>query len=640
MYGAILGDIVGSPYEFDENNIKTKEFALFSERSEPTDDSIMTIAVAEALMDCGIDADDKTMQKAIIDSMQKYGRRYPFAGYGMNFSLWLEEKDPKPYGSYGNGSAMRVSSVAWLCQEDYQKMLRIATNTAVVTHNHPEGIKGARATATAIFLALHGCGKREIRETVTREFGYDLSRTCDEIRPDYHHVESCQETVPQAITAFLESTDFEDAIRTAVSLGGDSDTLAAITGSIAEAFYGIPADLQKEAKDRLAADLRAVTDRFDEELAADRAKREADPSRMALWKKAADPNTYKQAAQKKDRGGKAVKGPDFSSGDDIKAKMAKMAQDRSRENMVQCLEAVRRAMEAGENFLVPVFPVQHGGNRSGTRREFRIQVARTKDNKQWQIVFTDGKAFAESKAPKGPAMAPTIAQVLEQFLPDAPGRNKAPENLSGILLNPDQNPLFLSRQTISEIFKVEERVQRSRKSSILVTRGDITKLKIRCIVNAANHSLLGGGGVDGAIHAAAGPELLAECSTLGGCKTGEARITKGYRLPAEYIIHTVGPVYSGSGKDAELLASCYTRSLDLAKDNDIHNIAFPNISTGVFGYPKEEAAGVAMHAVARWLSGHREYVMHVVLCCYDEENYALYKKMVEDREKKAAQRKE
>ena len=143
MYGAILGDIIGSPYEFDVNNIKTTEFELFSERSEFTDDSIMTLAVAEALMDCGIDADEKTMKKALIDAMRKYGQRYPFAGYGVNFSMWLAQKDPKPYNSFGNGSAMRVSSVPWLCQEDMAKMLHLAAVTAQVTHNHPEGIKGA-----------------------------------------------------------------------------------------------------------------------------------------------------------------------------------------------------------------------------------------------------------------------------------------------------------------------------------------------------------------------------------------------------------------------------------------------------------------------------------------------------------------
>ncbi|HAS20983.1 MAG TPA: hypothetical protein DCR16_04550, partial [Lachnospiraceae bacterium] len=150
MYGAILGDIIGSPYEFDSHNIKTKEFELFSDRSEFTDDSIMTLAVGEALMDVSRDASDEEIKEALVSSMQKYGQAYPLAGYGINFSVWLNQKDPKPYNSYGNGSAMRVSAVPWLYQEDFERMLHVARLTAEVTHNHPEGIKGAEATAAAI----------------------------------------------------------------------------------------------------------------------------------------------------------------------------------------------------------------------------------------------------------------------------------------------------------------------------------------------------------------------------------------------------------------------------------------------------------------------------------------------------------
>ena len=263
MYGAILGDIIGSPYEFDQNNIKTTDFELFSERSEFTDDSIMTLAVAEGLMNCGIDAEEDVMKKSIIEAMKKYGKRYPFAGYGANFSMWLDEEDPKPYRSFGNGSAMRVSAAAWLCQESLQKMLQIAAVTAEVSHNHPEGIKGAQATAAVIFMAIHGASKEEIRSTVTKVFGYDLTRTCDMIRPTYHHVESCQETVPEAIIAFLEGNSFEDVIRTAVSLGGDSDTLTCIAGGIAEAYYGVPDEIMAGLTGRLPESFVSVLERFD-----------------------------------------------------------------------------------------------------------------------------------------------------------------------------------------------------------------------------------------------------------------------------------------------------------------------------------------------------------------------------------------
>ena len=239
MYGAILGDIIGSPYEFDMGN-KTKIFPLFSEESHFTDDTVMTIAVAEALIDAP-DEDD-TIRRRLIAAMQKYGKRYPHAGYGGMFRRWLRAKDPQPYGSYGNGSAMRVSSVAWL-YNDIDTVRRLARLSAEVTHNHPEGIKGAEATALAIFLGRTGHSKAEIKTYIETEFHYDLSRTCDEIRPSYYHVESCQETVPEAITAFLEGESFEDVIRTAISLGGDCDTLTCIAGSIAEGFYGIPTEL-------------------------------------------------------------------------------------------------------------------------------------------------------------------------------------------------------------------------------------------------------------------------------------------------------------------------------------------------------------------------------------------------------------
>lgn len=263
MYGAILGDLIGSPYEFDMGN-KTKDFPLFSEDSYFTDDTVMTIAVAEAFMDAPDDGGE--IRQRLIRSMQKWGHRYPGAGYGARFICWLALRDAAPYNSYGNGSAMRVSSVAWLF-DDLNTVRRMARLSAEVTHNHPEGIKGAEATACAIFLARTGSTKAEIKAYIEKIFHYDLSRTCDEIRPAYHHVESCQETVPEAITAFLEGDSFEDVIRTAVSLGGDCDTLTCIAGSIAEGFYGVPEELKKECRNRLSENLQAVLDRFERSIA-------------------------------------------------------------------------------------------------------------------------------------------------------------------------------------------------------------------------------------------------------------------------------------------------------------------------------------------------------------------------------------
>lgn len=266
MYGAILGDIIGSPYEFDMGG-KTKDFPLFSEDCTYTDDTVMTLAVAEAFTDAP--NDENAIRQRLIQAMQKWGHLYPAAGYGVRFCGWLQSNNPQPYNSYGNGSAMRISSVAWL-YNDLETVRRMARISAEVTHNHPEGIKGANATASAIFLARTGHTKAEIKTYIASQFGYDLSRTCDEIRPNYHHVESCQETVPEAITAFLEGETFEDVIRTAVSLGGDSDTLTCIAGSIAEGFYGVPEELKQECRNRLPQELRAILARFDEVIAHNR----------------------------------------------------------------------------------------------------------------------------------------------------------------------------------------------------------------------------------------------------------------------------------------------------------------------------------------------------------------------------------
>ena len=264
MYGAILGDIIGSPFEFDRGD-KTKDFKLFSRRSHFTDDSVMTLAVCEALLKVGQDATVKEIEDAVISSMQSWGRRYPHKGYGGYFRRWLTACHPEPYNSFGNGSAMRVSAVGWL-YDSLENTRTVAKATANVTHNHPEGIKGAEATASAIFMARNGSSKEEIKKYIENEFHYDLNRTLDEIRPSYHMDETCQKTVPEAIIAFLEAKDFEDAIRNAVSLGGDTDTLGAITGSIAEAYYGIPEWLMTECRKRINKDMRVVLDDFNDAL--------------------------------------------------------------------------------------------------------------------------------------------------------------------------------------------------------------------------------------------------------------------------------------------------------------------------------------------------------------------------------------
>lgn len=250
MLGAILGDIIGSVHEYC--GTKTKDFPLFVGGSDFTDDSVLTVAVADWILAEG------DLSPVLAD----YARRFPGRGYGSRFAEWIDAADRAPYGSYGNGSAMRVSPVGFAF-DSMPEVLEWAERSAAPTHNHPGAVRGAQATAAAVFLARRGQDKREIRAFIETELGYDLSPRLDDIRPAYRFTEVCQQTVPQALIAFLESTDYEDAIRNAISLGGDADTLACITGGIAEAFYGgVPAALAARGRALLEPSLLAVTDRF------------------------------------------------------------------------------------------------------------------------------------------------------------------------------------------------------------------------------------------------------------------------------------------------------------------------------------------------------------------------------------------
>ncbi|MEL7562223.1 ADP-ribosylglycohydrolase family protein [Dehalogenimonas sp. 4OHTPN] len=252
MLGAVTGDIIGSVYEF--NNTHRYDFELFTPHSTFTDDTVLTVAVADCILH----------GKDYARTIWEYGNRYPDAGYGTRFQNWLGSKDLTPYNSFGNGSAMRVSPVGFAF-DTLEATLAEARRSAEVTHNHPEGIKGAQAVAAAIFLARRGESKPRIKDYITSTFGYNLKRTLDEIRPNYTFDETCQGSVPEAIIAFLESTDFEDAIRKAVALGGDSDTIACITGSIGQAFYvGVPSHIVTEVRKRLDPPLLAIIDEFTE----------------------------------------------------------------------------------------------------------------------------------------------------------------------------------------------------------------------------------------------------------------------------------------------------------------------------------------------------------------------------------------
>lgn len=247
MLGAIVGDIVGSAYEF--NNFKSKDFQpLLHPKAKYTDDTVCTVAIADALVN------DLSPVATLQDWCQRY---WDNGGWGQRFNLWLGEADPQPYGSYGNGAAMRVGP-AGLLATSLEVALELAYKVTVVTHNHPEGIKAGQATAVAIWMARSGAGAGDIRKALTERFGYDLTITVDSIRPDYKFTEACQDSVPQALVCALEATDFEDAIRNAASIGGDSDTIAAIAGSVAEARFGIPEIIAAQAWVYLPQDMRAV----------------------------------------------------------------------------------------------------------------------------------------------------------------------------------------------------------------------------------------------------------------------------------------------------------------------------------------------------------------------------------------------
>ncbi len=261
MTGAIIGDVVGSRFEFD--NLKSKEFELFSKECDFTDDSVMTIAIAKALQTYGQITDYEDFKKHLVEVMHEVGRRYPDCGYGGRFLVWMMRNHTEPYNSCGNGSAMRVSPVGWFASS-LSECEKIAAATAEVSHNHPEGIKGAVSVAGAIYLARTRKRMDIIKEYVKRFF--DIDFTLDEIREDYDFEVTCQKSVPQAFEAFFESTSFEDAIRNAISIGGDSDTVAAIAGSIAEAYYGVNEDIKETALSFLDDYLLEITENFTDEF--------------------------------------------------------------------------------------------------------------------------------------------------------------------------------------------------------------------------------------------------------------------------------------------------------------------------------------------------------------------------------------
>jgi len=411
MYGAILGDMVGCPFEFDRGS-KSKEFEMFTEQSRFTDDSVMTVAVAEALLDAGYDSNIEMVKELVIQSMRKWGRKYSNAGYGGSFYWWLQAENPTAYNSYGNGSAMRVSAAGWL-YDTLERTRKMARATAEVTHNHPEGIKGAEATASAIYMARTGCTKEEIKKYIIKEFHYDLSRTCDEIRPTYRHVESCQETVPEAITAFLEGDSFEDVIRTAVSLGGDCDTLTAIAGSIAEAFYGIPDEMIREVRARLGKEMLEVVDRFDACLGRGEKK------------------TYEDGENRS-----------------IEESIAVFVEEANRDNFIAILNSVHICAKRLNQFIVPVEPIEEllelidpenikVGDVIKPQKDVHMKMRKIEvEGKEWLVAFTSSQEV-EKGSPTS-----TLTYDIDTFIEEV-ARMK---HIEGFIINPWDKPFMFSKE--------------------------------------------------------------------------------------------------------------------------------------------------------------------------------------------------
>ncbi len=612
MLGAILGDMIGSPYEFDRNNLKTTEFPLFCPRSRFTDDTVMTVAVSAALRET-MGQDDESIRAALVRKMREFGARYPRAGYGGRFYSWLMSDDPKPYNSYGNGSAMRVSSVGWLYTK-LEETVRIAALTAEVSHDHPEGIRGAEAVAAAIYLARCGTEKQGIKRFIEQAYGYDLDTTLDEIRPTYRFDVSCQGSVPQAIRAFLEGSDYESTVRLAVSIGGDSDTIACIAGSIAEACYGIPEAMEAEGLRRLRQQ--------SEELYA-----QVVEMRQFCRERVGEPE---------DRMQDALRVSPYTTGyPAVEAAMENYGLPGGEQNVIPILSALIKAMDEGMEIILPViFPEgfcgkelsePEGGNAvSGEmqlheKAEMPVQIQHLDagDGKYWLPVFTNQQEIEKGE--------PTsmLPQLLRQTLEEA----QKWENCAGVVINPFGAYFQIAKEGIPTLLEGKPR------SSITVLQTDIAKVNADAVVDPARHDLSGaGGGVDRAIHRAAGPELKAACAKLGRCETGGAKITKGYALPARFVIHIVPPRAAAvkneesANRFMRKLRDCYRNVLELARLRGLHSIAFPCICAGKSGLDAEIAAKLALENVAQWLDENPDHAMAVYFCCQSEETADLFRK--------------
>ena len=420
MIGALIGDIVGSRFEF--NNYRHKSFAFFADSCRFTDDSVMSLALCDSLLACGGDYSD--LSARAVQSMQEVGRCYPFCGYGGRFRSWMFSVDPQPYNSWGNGSAMRVSGAGWL-YDTLARTREVAKATAEVTHNHPEGIKGAECTAAVMFLARTGVSKENIKEYVVNEFGYDVSKTVDELRPLHHHEESCMDALPKALVSFFEGESYEDVVRNAVSLGGDTDTIAAIAGAMADAMYGVPAGILAKGGRYLESDMLEVCNAFHDFI-----KGETEPDRYKN-------NIY------------------------IKLAAETFAEDRSEQNLFRLFNVLTgRMLEDGEvpmamvdvNGAMETLDLDHlsEGDTFTLQKDMRLRIdtVTNGNGKEWIPLYTD-----EEELHRRPTTNIQVNMPIYDVLASGLHSNRA----EGIVINPFGLGLQVPKEFLQIVIKrVEE----------------------------------------------------------------------------------------------------------------------------------------------------------------------------------------
>ncbi|MDO4499684.1 MAG: ADP-ribosylglycohydrolase family protein [Erysipelotrichaceae bacterium] len=425
MFGAIIGDVVGSRFEFRKGNIR-KDFELFHKDCRFTDDTVMTVAIADALYQSYTNSVDE-MQEYMIDAMRAWGKKYPHAGYGRRFKEWLKKDNPHPYYSYGNGAAMRCSFCGWI-KETLDETVALAQYSAEITHNHPEGIKGAQCVAAVIFLARNGKSKQEIKEYVEEDFGYDLSKTLRELKEAERNDVSCMDALPLALTAFMEGESFEEVIRNAVWLGGDTDTIAAIAGSMAEAMYEIPMYMLENVMNYLPVDIWTTALRYTEAV--------------YVLEDARDPN------------------PEYFKNIDIAYKIEDLYRNKDEKDNEQYYSNIYDAIieRMAEGGLVPV-PVIDPADLFEERQIFDMTIEEYKeceetgylaldplnlveDDTEWIPLFTNSKQCKNSMMSK---------TVISMKIEDLIKITLEKENVSGVIVNPFGKRVFINKEVLKEI---------------------------------------------------------------------------------------------------------------------------------------------------------------------------------------------